>query len=277
MAWSPDGTLIASGFLDNTIHLWEAQTGRQTGILEGHTDIVLCSRFSPDGRFLASKSYDSTVRLWRCDNWNMVALLQESAQALIFGGLSFHPSAPFLATLGSRAGEIRIWQLDYDALFQVEVCADVRYYRNAKVVLMGDTGVGKSGLALVLTNQTFQATESTHGRHVWTFNVEEAALPDGHTETRETLLWDLAGQPGYRLIHQLYLNEVAVALMVIDSRSEQESFGGVQHWDRALQQAYQRHGNLNWPLKKFLVVARADRGDCLSALNVLQSCWRNSV
>ncbi|GAK58392.1 WD-repeat protein [Candidatus Vecturithrix granuli] len=260
VAWSPDGHMIASGFLDNTIHLWNAQTGRQTGILEGHTDIVLCIRFSPDGRFLASKSYDGTIRLWRCDNWNVVALLQEPAQSLIFGGLAFHPSSPFLATLGPDTGEIRLWQLDYDALLQIEVHADVRYYRNAKVVLMGDTGVGKSGLALALTNQAFQATESTHGRRVWTFNLEEAALPDGQTETRETLLWDLAGQPGYRLIHQLHLNEVAVALMVIDSRSDQETFGGLQHWDRALQQAYQIHSDEDWPLKKFLVAARADRG-----------------
>lgn len=42
------------------------------------------------------------------------------------------------------------------------------------------------------------------------------------TETRETLLWDLAGQPGYRLVHQLHLGEVAVALVLFDARSETE-------------------------------------------------------
>ncbi|HXQ33457.1 MAG TPA: hypothetical protein VN843_05495, partial [Anaerolineales bacterium] len=42
-------------------------------------------------------------------------------------------------------------------------------YTNAKVVLVGDTGVGKSGLALALTNQPFVPTESTHGRRVLRF------------------------------------------------------------------------------------------------------------
>jgi GTPase SAR1 family protein len=74
-------------------------------------------------------------------------------------------------------------------------------------VLVGDSGVGKSGLGLVLTGQPFVPTLSTHGRHIWTFNSQEIEIGKGRKETRETLLWDLAGQPGYRLIHQLYLNE----------------------------------------------------------------------
>src|SRR5438445_6644157 len=38
--------------------------------------------------------------------------------------------------------------------------------------------------------------------------------------TRETLLWNLAGQPGYRVIHQLHLSEVAVAMVVFDARNK---------------------------------------------------------
>ena len=89
-----------------------------------------------------------------------------------------------------------------------------------KVVLIGDSGVGKSGLGLVLKGEAFRATDSTHNRHVWSLESQEIELGDGRTETRETLLWDLAGQPGYRLIHQLHLNEVAVALVVFDANSD---------------------------------------------------------
>jgi GTPase SAR1 family protein len=134
------------------------------------------------------------------------------------------------------------------------------HYTNAKVVLVGDSGVGKSGLGLVLTGQPFAPTESTHGRRVWTFESEEVKLDSGRKETRETLLWDLAGQPGYRLIHQLHLNEVAVALVVFDAQSETDPFAGVYHWDRALRLAQLVQGNAAPPMKKFLVAARVDRG-----------------
>lgn len=83
---------------------------------------------------------------------------------------------------------------------------------------------------------------------------------DGRREKRETLLWDLAGQPGYRLIHQLHLNEIAVALLVFDVRSESDPFAGVRHWDRALRQAQVAAGAAALPMKKFLVAARCDRG-----------------
>jgi hypothetical protein len=92
---------------------------------------------------------------------------------------------------------------------------------------------------------------------VWTFESSEANV-DGRTETRETLLWDMAGQPAYRLIHQLHLNEVAAALVVFDARQAVgDPLAGVRHWARALELARQREGDAGH-LKAFLVVGRAD-------------------
>jgi len=131
---------------------------------------------------------------------------------------------------------------------------------NAKVVLVGDTGVGKTGLSLVLSGRPFQATDSTAGRQVWALGTAEDEIPGERRRTRETLLWDLAGQPGYRVIHQLHLSEVAVAMVVFDARSETDPLAGVMHWERALRVAHQRQGSEAVPLTKFLVSARADRG-----------------
>ena len=65
MAFSPDGTRIASGSDDNTVRLWDAATGQPIGHpLTGHTDAVSSVAFSPDGTRIASGSGDNTVRLW---------------------------------------------------------------------------------------------------------------------------------------------------------------------------------------------------------------------
>jgi small GTP-binding protein len=259
VAWSPDAQIVASPYYDNAINLWYAETGHRTGILEGHTNSICSLAFSCDGSLLASKSNDHTIRLWRCNPWELVAVLPETTNLDWPSNLAFHPSELILATLGERDRVIRIWDIDRAALLHAPSTSNI-HYTNAKVVLVGDSGVGKSGLALVLSGRSFAPTESTHGRHIWVFDSQKVRIDDQREETRETLLWDLAGQPGYRIIHQLHLNEVAIALVVFDARSELDPFAGVRHWDRALRQAQRTQSELSMPLKKYLVAARIDRG-----------------
>lgn len=261
VTWSPDGQNLASGGEDATLRLWDSKSGRQTSVLEGHTGKIKSVSYSSDGRLLVSKSEDNTVRIWRCDSWETVAVLNEPRfRGADYNGLAFHPTAPVLATLGNSDRTIRIWDLDLDVLLCAAPITLSVHYTNAKVLLVGDTSVGKTGLGLVLTGRPFVPTESTHGRHVWTFGSQEVELGGGREEMRETLLWDLAGQAGYRLIHQLYLSEVAVALVVFDARSETDPFAGVRHWDRALRQALRVQGGATLPMKKLLIAGRTDRG-----------------
>ena len=167
---------------------------------------------------------------WRVDDGAAVAML--SAGVRDPGSLAVRNGT--LAFLGESGDAVHVWRFESDEILKSASASDTSRYRNAKLVLMGDSGVGKTGLALVLSGREWTATESSHGRHVWTFSSEEVTLPDGRTEHREAILWDLAGQPGYRLVHQLHLNEVAVALVVLDDRSETDPLAGVMHWDRAL-------------------------------------------
>jgi len=232
--------------------------------LEGHTDDITCMSFSFDGKFLASISSDNTIRIWDCDKWETVVILKEVSFDVSSSILAFNPKNYLLTTVSKNSYTVNIWELDPDILLS-EGCNRVIsekyvHYANAKVVLVGDTGVGKSGLGLVLTGQAFEPTESTHARRVWTLDKQDVELDGGQKETRETILWDLAGQPGYRLIHQLHLNELATALVLFDARSETDPFAGVRHWDRALSQAQRVQGELALPMKKFLVAARTDRG-----------------
>ena len=64
MAFSPDGTVLATGSHDLTIKLWDVATGRERATLRGHTGNVYTVAFSPDGSLLASGSLDGTVRIW---------------------------------------------------------------------------------------------------------------------------------------------------------------------------------------------------------------------
>lgn len=263
VTWSPTGRILVTSSSDATIRFWSPRNGRELGHIEGHTNDVLCTAFSPDGRILVSSSRDGSVRLWRSDSWEAIATLGGFAEERAFvNGLAFHPTKPLLLTTtsGESGKLLKIWEVNADVVLNNKHTTPSIHYTNAKVVLVGDTGVGKSGLGLALSGRPFVPTESTHSRHVWTLERVEVEVENGRTETRETLLWDLAGQPGYRLIHQLYLQEVSVALVLFDARSETNPFAGVHHWHRALGQAHRSAKNSSVPLTKFLVAARADRG-----------------
>src|SRR5207237_269731 len=64
VSFSPDGKQLASGWWDNTVSLWDAQSGVELRLLEGHTGRVTSVSFSVDGKRLASGSWDNTVCLW---------------------------------------------------------------------------------------------------------------------------------------------------------------------------------------------------------------------
>ena len=65
----------------------------------------------------------------------------------------------------------------------------------------------KKDKVMVLAGKDFTPTESTHGRRIWRLReadpVADEQEPSG--DSREVMLWDLAGQPGYRIVHQLHL------------------------------------------------------------------------
>ena len=63
IAFSPDSQRLATGSEDQTIRLWDLQTGECLQILEGHDRFVLSVAYSPDHR-IASGSDDHTIRLW---------------------------------------------------------------------------------------------------------------------------------------------------------------------------------------------------------------------
>jgi WD40 repeat protein len=54
VTFAPDGKTLASGGADKKPRLWDARTGKEATVLEGHTMPVRALAFSADGKPLSS-------------------------------------------------------------------------------------------------------------------------------------------------------------------------------------------------------------------------------
>jgi GTPase SAR1 family protein len=294
VAWSPDGSMLACTTGTSAVWAIEAASGRVAGEFRNHSETVTGLSWLDEERIL-SASADATLQVWRPDGAVPPAVVEtipavgmayvrEHGTALIWSAAGdlvawslgevpaqlWHrePPSPSVAAHFTRlaasavSGLLALVDAGGTELMLVSDWhrtagspAASTTYANAKVLLLGDSGVGKSALAMVLAGERFQATESTHGRLIWPLPAEQG--PDDGAGQREVLLWDLAGQPGYRIVHQLHLGGAALALILFDSRSETSPLAGVQHWARAVRHA---HPLAAGGLTTFLVAARIDRG-----------------
>jgi hypothetical protein len=249
---TPDGRHAISGAQDRTVKLWDLETGTCVGTFEGHQNKVYSVAISPDGALVASTgSSDDTLRLWDTISGTSLQVIREK---IFFSPISatFNPDGSRLV-VGNTEGEIYIYRLiDRKGTSPAEAS---KRYTNAKVVLVGESGVGKSGLAHRLIEDKFIKTYSTHGMQVWRLDLpidQESGIE------REALLWDLAGQEDYRLIHQLFLDETALALMLINPQKD-DPFTEIVDWLKAMQAAT----TLKNPRRegvKLLIAARTDGG-----------------
>ena len=106
VAYSPDGRTIASGSMDTSVHLWNADNGANLGILTGHFGCVESVVFSPDGQTVAScGGDDGTVCLWDSTSGELLERL-ESHEFSIYD-VAFSPDGLAIVS-GGGDGKIRL-------------------------------------------------------------------------------------------------------------------------------------------------------------------------
>jgi len=250
---TPDGRFAVSGSDDNTVKIWDLQAGSCIGTLEGHQDAVDSVAISPNGTVIASTGFnDETVRLW---DWKSGACLQ----VIELEGFSPAPLSVAFSPGGSRLvvgtthGAIFVYCLTGARV--APPAEATRRYVNAKVVLIGEGMVGKTSLAHRLIEDRYVVQDRTHGMNVWPLDLP---LPPDATLQREALLWDLAGQEDYRLIHQFFLDETALALLLINPQKD-DLFVEAGDWLKALETAASHHA-LERRVPRLLVFSQIDVG-----------------
>ncbi|KAI0519728.1 hypothetical protein KFK09_007187 [Dendrobium nobile] len=100
--WSPDDLTLASGSLDNTIHIWNMTNGICTAVLRGHSSLVKGVSWDPIGTFIASQSDDKTVIIWRTSDWSLAHKTDghwaKSLGSTFFRRLGWSPCGHFITT-----------------------------------------------------------------------------------------------------------------------------------------------------------------------------------
>ena len=108
VVFSPDGKSIASGSLDNTVIIWDIETGNPTKTLKGHTDSVYSVAFSPDGKYIVSGSSDKTIKIWDVETGNLIKTLQGHVNSV--WSVAFSTDGKYIAS-GSFDNTVIIWDV----------------------------------------------------------------------------------------------------------------------------------------------------------------------
>lgn len=109
VAFSPKGSILASGSDDKTIKLWHLDTQQAIATLNRHTHAVKSVAFSPDGQILATGSDDKTVKLWDINTLQEIRTLSGHRHAV--KAVSFSQDGKFLAS-ASWDKTIKLWNVN---------------------------------------------------------------------------------------------------------------------------------------------------------------------
>ncbi len=206
VAYSPDGSLLASSGWDEVIHLWNANTGESVRELtDPSRDSNLAIAFSPDGTKLASTGGSGRVRLWDVKSGKKLLDLKGHKDRAF--GLAFAPDGRSFATAGYD-GIVRLW----DAATGAELhtfSSGARSVENSQPLAFSPDGralaVGMGGtiwLWDLKTGEQRQVIRKAHGEAVLSlaFLDKDTLISGGH---RYVDAGKLDGRPSVRGVGEL--------------------------------------------------------------------------
>lgn len=112
LAWSPDGSQLASAGSDGILRMWtglERAAGESWVERKGHQGGVTSLSWRPDGWRLASGGAEGQVRLWSPGDDRPDPLAEAQAHERAVLGLEWHPDGQRLAS-GAEDGSLKLWR-----------------------------------------------------------------------------------------------------------------------------------------------------------------------
>jgi tRNA A-37 threonylcarbamoyl transferase component Bud32 len=202
LAFSPDGSRIATASQDGKVQVWDVASGKEEATAEGHRDGANCVAFSPDGTRLASGGKDRAVRFWDATSGKETLRALDTTGEVL--GVAFSPDGSLVAAAArgkDDSGEVRVWRgatgkmvLSFDAL--KAPAAGVAFSLNGK------------RLAVAVRDGTVKAWEVATGKDLYTIRAHEGAAEavafgaEGRLASagadKLVKVWDAAtGQPAF--------------------------------------------------------------------------------
>ncbi|KFY69165.1 hypothetical protein V496_00469, partial [Pseudogymnoascus sp. VKM F-4515 (FW-2607)] len=115
VAFSHDSKLLASASFDDTVNVWDADSGKVLQTLEGHSGSVRSVAFSHDSKLLASASFDKTVKVWDADSGKVLQTLEGHSGWV--NSVAFSHDSKLLAS-ASFDDTVNVWDADSGKVLQ---------------------------------------------------------------------------------------------------------------------------------------------------------------
>ncbi|MDP1678667.1 MAG: TIR domain-containing protein [Candidatus Nitrotoga sp.] len=110
VALSPDGEIIATSLDDNSVVLWNVESGQPLKVFKEHTGFVYGLAFNHKGNLLATASDDKTIKIWSINSDKSYKNFPPSHTAPV-RTVTFDPEDKLIASAGAD-GLIKVWSIN---------------------------------------------------------------------------------------------------------------------------------------------------------------------